>query len=223
MKEIIEDYKNMLWNVPTLIIVGYVVAVIVMNLMANKVVIQVGDLFSIDGGTLLSWIPFLCMDIVTQKYNSKTGIRLNCFAVLVNLICVLVFGAIALIPGNGEDYSAFNTVFGCNWFILLSSTLAAVTSGIVNCISNSAIKRRFKDVTMKSYVVSSSISTFIGQTVDNFIFTFMVFHIFAPIYWGWELSVLTCVGSAIATSLVELLFELIFTPIGYRILRKMGD
>jgi len=65
------------------------------------------------------------------------------------------------------------------------------------------------------------ISTFIGQFLDNFIFSIIVFVFFAPIFWdGFCWTVLQCSTCALTGALAELLMEIIFSPIGYRITQK---
>ena len=44
-----------------------------------------------------------------------------------------------------------------------------------------------------------------------------MFVIFAPIYWGFSLTITQCIGSAILGGVTELLMEVIFSPIGYKI------
>ena len=69
---------------------------------------------------------------------------------------------------------------------------------------------------MRTYV-----STFIGQFLDNFIFSVIVFVFFAPIFWnGFSWTVLQCATCALTGAVAELLMEIIFSPIGYRITKK---
>ena len=65
------------------------------------------------------------------------------------------------------------------------------------------------------------ISTFIGQFLDNFIFSVIVFVFFAPIFWdGFSWTVLQCTTCALTGALAELLMQVVFSPIGYRITKK---
>ena len=115
------DLKLLLRSVPSVVVVAFVLSVVLMNLMANKVMFRWGDYVAADGGLLLSWIPFLCMDIVVKRFGPKAATKLNIFAVVINIVCVGIFAGIAAIAGDGNDYSAFNQVFSCTWFILLGS------------------------------------------------------------------------------------------------------
>ena len=72
-----------------------------------------------------------------------------------------------------------------------------------------------------AYAMRTYVSTFIGQFLDNFIFSVIVFVFFAPIFWnGFSWTVLQCVTCAITGAVAELIMEIAFSPIGYRITRK---
>ena len=220
-----EEYKLLLASVPALVTSLFILSVVLMNLLANKVIFQISDFAAGDGGFLISWIPFLCMDTVTKRYGAKASIMLNLLGAFINICCVLLFSFIAMLPGNGEDFSAFNQIFGGVWFIVLGSMVAYVVSGIVNSLLNAAVGKFFKSNPdgKLAYFIRAYVSTFIGQSVDNFLFAFIVFHIFAPIYWGWGFSLLICFGSAVCGGFLELLMEVVFSPIGYRLVKKWDE
>ncbi len=53
------------------------------------------------------------------------------------------------------------------------------------------------------------------------IFSLIVFVVFAPIFWdGFHWSVLQCTTCALTGALAELVMEIAFSPIGYRIVKK---
>ena len=218
IKNIFKEYQVLLRNVPTLVTTLFVLSVVIMNLMANKVMFQISDICAGDCGFLLSWIPFLCMDSITKRYGAKAAIMINILGAFINICCVGVFSLCALLPsGNGEDFSAFNYTFGGVWFIVLGSMIAFIASGVVNSLLNSAIGKLFKKNPngKLAYCTRSYVSTFIGQSFDNFLFALIVYHIFAPIYWGWSFTVIICIGSGIMGGILELISQVIFSPFGY--------
>lgn len=222
IKEYFYETKLILRSVPALVVTAFVVSVVLMNLMANKVFFRANDIVAADCGIFLSWIPFLSMDIITKRFGPKAAIRINILAVIINLLCVGLFEIVCYLPGDGNDYSAFNMTFKGTWFILLGSMLAMLIAGIVNSILNYSIGKMFKKHPdgKLAYVSRTYISTFIGQFVDNFVFALVVYVIFGPIYWeGFEaFSILLCVGCGVFGALLELLMEVIFSPIGYKII-----
>ena len=107
--------------------------------------------------------------------------------------------------------------------MLLGSTVAFLSSAAINNVLNYTIGKCFrKNADGKlAYAMRTYVSTFIGQFLDNFIFSVIVFVFFAPIFWGgfcW--TVLQCASCALAGAVAELIMEVIFSPIGYRITKR---
>lgn len=203
--------------IPSPAVALFVVSVITMNLLANKTIYQ-SEIIAIDGGILVSWLSFLSMDVVTKHFGPKASTRMSVFAILVNLLTCLIFFVVSIIPTPKEDYSAFNTIIGGTWFILLSSTIAFLCSAIINNFMNFTIGKMFKKNPdgKLAYVTRSYISTFIGQFCDNFIFAILTFTVFAPIFWdGFHWTILQCVTCSLLGALLELVMEIIFSPFGY--------
>lgn len=222
VKAIIDDYKLLLRSIPGIITMFFCISIVLMNVLANKVILNLPFVAG-DGGLVLSWIVFLCMDTVTKRYGAKAANKLNVIGLIVSLFFVGIFSLVSSVQievgCEHVDYSAFNSVFGTTWFVVLGSSVAFITSGVVNNIINEAIGKLFiKNPDGKlAFYSRSYVSTFIGQCVDNFLFALIVFVIFAPIYWGFSLTIAQCIGSAILGGLTELLMEVIFSPIGYKI------
>ena len=220
-QQFISDTSLLLRSIPSPVVTCFVLSVVLMNLLANKTIYQRGFL-AVDGGIVVSWLTFLCMDIITKRFGARAATQISVFALAVNLFCVGIFAVVSLIPTE-TDYSAFNGIFGGSWFIVLSSSLAFITSAIVNNGLNAAIGRLFEANPdgRAAYCARSYVSTFIGQFVDNFVFASLVFMVFAPIYWGgfsWTLP--QCVSCSLISAGLELFMEVIFSPIGYDVSRR---
>lgn len=223
IKEIVLDYKLLLDNVPTMVTVVFILTTVLMNMMAAKIIFYVGGA-AFSGGFLLSALPFLCMDTVTKRMGARASIMLNILSAVGNLFAVVMLAIVAAIP-TVDDYSQFNYIFGGVWFIALSSTIAFVASGVVNSILNAAIGKLFKNGTsILEFMSRSYISTFIGQAIDNFLFIWLTYGVFAPIFWKTTpLSIPSCIGTAIIGGAVELIAEIVLSPVAYRIVRRWEE
>ena len=109
MKDLIrreaDDYRVLLRNVPSLVISLFIVSVIMMNLLANKELISYRYL-ALDCGFTLSWISFLCMDMICKRFGPKAAAKVSILALFVNLCACLIFKLLSLTPGMwGEYYS----------------------------------------------------------------------------------------------------------------------
>ncbi|MBQ8605949.1 MAG: VUT family protein [Clostridia bacterium] len=193
-----------------------------MNLLAGKTLLQL-DWIALDGGILISWLSFLCMDIITKHFGPKASTLISIHAVIINLLTCAIFYIVSIIPSNASDYTAYDSIFGGTWFILLGSTVAFLISALVNNLTNWAIGRAFiqNPDGKLAYMMRTYISTFIGQFLDNFIFSLIVFNFFAPIFWdGFHWTVLQCAMCALTGAVAELIMEVVFSPIGYRITKR---
>ena len=209
--------RLLLRSIPSPVVALFVVSVITMNLLANKTIYQ-NDIIAIDGGILVSWLSFMSMDIVTKHFGPKASTRMSIFAICVNLLTCLIFWIVSIIPSNADDYSKFNEIIGGTWFILLSSTIAFLSSAIINNFMNFAIGKMFKKNPdgKLAFFMRSYVSTFIGQFFDNLIFAILTFMVFAPIFWnGFHWTFLQCVTCSLLGAFLELLMEIIFSPLGY--------
>ncbi|MBE6558029.1 MAG: VUT family protein [Ruminococcaceae bacterium] len=217
-----EDMKLLLRSIPATVVTLFVVSVICMNLLANKTLLQL-DWIALDGGILISWLSFMCMDIITKHFGPRASNRISLLACGINLLTCAIFFVAAAIPSNAEDYTAFNGIFGGTWFILLGSTVAFLASAVINNTLNWMIGKGFKKNPdgKLAYAMRTYVSTFIGQFLDNFIFSVIVFVIFAPIFWnGFCWTVLQCAMCALTGAAAELVMEILFSPIGYRMVQK---
>ena len=222
LKDEYKHLKILLYSIPASVVTLFVVSVVCMNLLANKTLLQL-DWIALDGGILISWLSFMCMDIITKHFGPGASNRISVLAVMINLLTCLIFFVASAIPSNAGDYTAFDGIFGGTWFILLGSTVAFLASAVINNMLNQLIGKAFKNSPdgRTAYIARSYISTFIGQFLDNFIFSLIVFTFFAPIFWnGFCWTPLQCATCALTGAVAELIMEVLFSPIGYKITVK---
>ena len=222
IKKELTELGVLLRSIPATVVTLFVVSVICMNLLANKTLLQ-RDWIALDGGILISWLSFMCMDMITKHFGPKASNRISVLAAAINLLTCLIFFVASIIPSNAADYTAFDGIFGGTWFILLGSTVAFLLSAVINNSLNWMIGKLFvnKQNSKLEYAMRSYISTFIGQFLDNFIFSVIVFVYFAPIFWdGFSWTVLQCSTCALTGAVAELIMEVAFSPIGYRVTEK---
>ena len=225
-----EDYKILLRNIPSLVVSLFIVSVIVMNLLANKELFSTKYL-ALDCGFTVSWVSFLCMDMICKHFGGKQAAKISLLALFINLMVCLLFKLMSLTPGMwGEFYStgltevndSLNSTFGGSWYIVLGSSTAMPVSAICNSIINTFIGKRLKKDNFVSFAIRSYISTGIAQFLDNLVFAVMVSYVF----FGWTpLQVITC---SLTGALAELLFEIVLSPIGYKVTKgwkaeKVGE
>ncbi len=91
-----------------------------------------------------------------------------------------------------------------------------MASAILNNYLNYGIGRLAKRKTgFGVFALRSYVSTFLAQFADNLIFALLVSRAF----FGWTL--VQCFTCALTGAVLELLFEVIFSPFGYRLSRRI--
>lgn len=218
-----KDYQKLLKSVPAVTMIFFVLSVVFMNIFANKQLFEFKYL-ALDCGFLLSWISFLCMDILTKRFGAKAAIKLSVFATGCNLVCAFIFWIIANLGDNWSVYYTYNDIvvnkalndtFAGTWYVLLGSTIAFLVSSAVNALVNEYIGSLTKHLNDRtSFALRSYVSTALGQFVDNLVFATIVSRVFFG--WSW-IQVLLC---SVTGGLFELVSEIAFSPIGFRVCSK---
>ena len=220
-KKVWGDYKVLLRSIPASTVTLFIVSVIMMNPLANKELISLPWL-ALDCGFAVSWVSFLCMDMICKRFGARASIMVSVMALGINLGVSLVFWLLTLTPGMWGAYydtgllevnDALNATIGGTWYVVLGSSCAMLTSSVVNSLLNQAIGRLEHKNTFGAFALRSYVSTGIAQFVDNLVFAVIVSHTFFG--WTW-LQVLTC---SLTGAVAELLCEVFLSPVGYRVVR----
>lgn len=219
----LRDTQKLLRAVPSSTMVLFCISVVLMNLLANKEIHTGVSWLALDCGLLLSWLSFLCMDIVTKRFGPRAAVKLSLFAICINLCVCGILKVVSIVPGNWGAFYTFddgivnevlNETIGGTWYVLFGSTVAMLVASVVNAVLNHGVGRLLKKNNFTAYAVRSYVSTMFAQFVDNLVFSLLVSHVF----FGW--SLVQCVTCSLAGCLVELLCEVIFSPIGYRVCKE---
>ncbi len=219
------EIKLLFRSIPSLITALLVTSIVAMNLLANKSIDMGLSWLALDCGILFSWLVFLLMDIVTKRYGVRAANILSIAALLVNLFFSLFFIATSYIPGlwsqsfvegsEGVINSALDGTFRSSWYVIIGSSVAFLASAVTNNFLNVLFGKLLKNRGFFAFSISCYASTLIAQFLDNLLFAFIVSYNF----FGW--TPLQCVMCAVTGAVAELLFEIVFSPIGYRAVKKM--
>ena len=171
------------------------------------------DLYLLEGGVsgpavYNNWIGFLGAHAARVMFYT---FGLATYPFLLILFLLLLRRFIPGLPRRGTLWWALPV-------ILLGSSIAFAVSSLVNNTLNYLIGQSLKRKgTFAVFAARSYISTFIAQFVDNIVFALLVSRVF----FGW--SMLQCFTCALTGGAMELLFEIFFSPLGYRIARGIQD
>lgn len=223
-------------KVPGWLVALSAVTTVLMNLLANKSLITT-DWWTGDCGMIVSWVMFLVMDICTQKYGGRASFAVTIFDVGVALLMGGLMAGVAAIPETNisgwflgdEASTALNNVIGNNYLVLLLSLFAFLCASGVDVVTNVALGRLLERTktfansnrqrSLKGFFVyffRAYLSTFLSQFVDNLVFSCIA----VPFLFAYPFTVTGLVVGALIGAGVELLFELVFAPIGYAAIVK---
>ena len=215
--------KVLLRSAPTTVVMTFVISVVLMNLLANKEIATGVPWLALDCGMLVSWLSFFSMDMIAKRFGARASMLISVVATCINLLVCIVLFIAAKVPGNWGAYYSYadpnvneilNSTIGGTWYVLLGSSIAFAASAVVNAVINVTVGKLFHQDNFRSFAIRSYISTMLAQFIDNLVFSLIVSHVF----FGWTL--LQCITCSITGCLVELLWEVIFTPFGYRIVKQ---
>ncbi len=225
IKNLFYEIKLLLRSLPSLITALFVTSVVSMNLLANKSIDLNLSWLALDCGVILSWLAFLLMDIVTKRYGPRAANELAFVALCINLVFSAFYILASFIPGTwsmsyvegseGVINGALDGTFRSAWYVIFGSSVAFAASAVANNFLNAFITKKIGKNNFAAFSISSYASTFLAQFADNLIFAFIVSYNF----FGW--TPLQCVMCAVTGALAELLFEVVFSPIGYRAMLRM--
>ena len=226
IKQAFAEFRKTLSAVPPLILSVFILAVFAMNLLANKSINIGVDWLALDCGIVVSWIAFLCMDVLTKRFGPKFATQLSWLAIFVNLVACLIFFAASKIDGTWGQFfelgeqnvvnEALDNTIGGTWYVILGSAWAFFISATVNNFTNFLVGKAFRKNPdgFGAYACRTYVSTAIAQFIDNYFFASFVSRVF----FGW--SFVQCLTCAATGMLVELLCEVVFSPLGYLFLRR---
>ncbi len=136
IKNVLEDYKVLMRSIPAPTVTCFVLSVVLMNLLANKELLSLPWL-ALDCGFTLSWVSFLCQDMICKRFGPKASVKVSILALLVNLAVSALFWLVSLAPGMWGAYydtgsldvnAALNATIGGSWYVVAGSSLAMLCS-----------------------------------------------------------------------------------------------
>ena len=207
MKKFMSEFRRLLRTAPPVLVTLLVLSVVGMNLLANKSINTGLDWLALDCGILFSWLTFLSMDVLTHCYGPRAATGMSLAALLLNLLMALVFFLASRIPGVwGESFvdgseaiinTALDNTFAGTWFIILGSSAAFIASAVLNNFLHYGIGKLLKE----------------RESFGSFAL------LVSRLFFGWTL--LQCFTCALTGAVMELLFEVLFSPMGYRIAKRI--
>lgn len=214
MKEDFKDFKKAYSKELVFLILAstYCVFTVIQNIFEMKTIGS--SVFAImGGGTIVSWITFVIMDIFAEEYGKQLANFIIDLATVLNIVVIVFAKLIILLPGTYElQNEAFYQIFNNGPRTILASIIAFRIGNKLNVWVMVKLKSKAKNYrTRKSFYFRAIASTVVGQYLDNLIFLLIAF---APIgISAFEMRISDIMSVVILGTLLEVLIESIFVPL----------
>lgn len=165
------------------------------------------------GGTIISWLVFACMDVITEIWGKKRAIKTFVASAIFNLIFNAICWIAIALPGTSDFVQgSYSVVLGTGWRIAIASITAFLLGNYINTQIMHVMRVHSKDENnSKGFIFRAVLSTLFGQLVDNGLFYLMAFApigIVGTIENPWSL-----IGQLVLfTTLIETIVEAIVSP-----------
>lgn len=221
-----DEFKLTMRNIPGIVTSIFVLSAVLMNILANKSIIN-HEYVSVTAGIALSWVSFLCMDCVCKHFGTRAATILNAFAMVVSLLSSVLIAVVLLVPGTWASSFSYtdvaiqaavnnslNATLSSTWYVVIGSSFAMLLGGTANSIVSKFMEKHVNPHSYTGFTIRSAVSTSVGQLVDNLVFAAFVSYTF----FGWTIK--QVIGCSIVGMLLELVIEVVFSPVGYRVVRR---
>lgn len=201
----------------------YIAGAIMQNILAVKT-FGTSVIAITTGGTLISWLVFACMDVITEIWGKKRAIRTFIGGAILNLLFNLVCWIAITIPGTSDFIqNSYSIVLGTGWRIVIGSITAFLLGNYINTQIMHLMKVHSKDQNdSKRFMFRAIISTLFGQLIDNGLFYLIAF---APLgipgtvenSWSMILQLV------VFTTCIETIVEAIVSPLTAKFVKHLKN
>lgn len=218
----LKKLKNIkLSNWIVILTAGYIAGAIAQNILAVKT-FGTTMIAITTGGTLISWLVFACMDVITEIWGRKRAILTFTGGAILNLLFNLICWIAIQIPGTSDFIqSSYETVLGTGWRIVLGSITAFLLGNFINTQIMYLMKVHSKDQNnSKGFIFRAILSTLLGQLVDNGLFYLIAFSplgIAGTVENPWHMIL----QLVIFTTCIETIVEAIVSPLTAKFVKHL--
>lgn len=205
------DNKNIspLQNILTTIFIS---ALLISNVISSRIFNFFG--FSMTGAIIIFPITYILSDVFSEVYGYQWSRRTCYMAFLTNLIMVVIFAVVDILPAGNSDYyklvaSSFKLILNGSFACSIASIVAYVFGDFANDVIFAKMKAKHNEITdHKGFGTRAIFSSFVGEIVDSCIYLPLAFLVLNPIMTIKEVVIMICLQVILKTGYEALVLPL---------------
>ena len=218
-KRLSNEKISPLLNILTIIFVS---TLLISNIISSRIFNFFG--FNMTSAVFLFPITYVLSDVFSEVYGYKWS-RITCYmAFTINLIAVLIFAIISILPVGIDEYNAmvansFRMVLNGSFACSIASIIAFVLGDFVNDKIFANMKKKHVGITNhKSFGFRAIISSFAGEFVDSVVYLPLAFLVLNPILTVKDVAIMVALQVVLKTT-----YEIIVLPITTLVVKAVSN
>ena len=218
-KRLSNEKISPLLNILTIIFVS---TLLISNIISSRIFNFFG--FNMTSAVFLFPITYVLSDVFSEVYGYKWS-RITCYmAFTINLIAVLIFAIVSILPVGIDEYNAmvansFRMVLNGSFACSIASIIAFVLGDFVNDKIFANMKKKHVGITNhKSFGFRAIISSFAGEFVDSVVYLPLAFLVLNPILTVKDVAIMVALQVVLKTT-----YEIIVLPITTLVVKAVSN
>lgn len=202
--------------------ITFVAVLIVSNIISSRIFDLFG--FNMTSAVFLFPITYILSDVFSEVYGYAWSRRTCYIAFTANLVTVVIFGIVSILPVGVDPYNAmvadaFKMVLNGSFACSVASIVAFVLGDFANDKVFAKMKTKHQGLTNhKNFGMRAIISSFVGELVDSLVYIPLAFLVLNPIMTVKDVCVMIIIQVVIKTT-----FEIVILPFTTFIVKKVSS
>lgn len=202
--------------------ITFVAVLIISNIISSRIFDLFG--FNMTSAVFLFPITYILSDVFSEVYGYAWSRRTCYTAFVANLIAVLIFAIVSILPIGDDPYNAmvadsFKLVLNGSLACSIASIVAFVLGDFANDKIFAKLKRKHEGITNhKAFGLRAILSSFVGELADSVIYLPLAFLVLNPIMTVKDVIIMIALQVVIKTT-----YEIIILPFTTFIVKKVSN
>ena len=202
--------------------ITFVAVLIISNIISSRIFDFFG--FNMTSAVFLFPITYILSDVFSEVYGYAWSRRTCYTAFVANLIAVVIFAIVSILPVGADPYNAivadsFKMILNGSFACSVASIIAFVVGDWANDKLFAKMKKNHQGLTNhKNFGIRAILSSFVGELVDSVIYLPLAFLVLNPIMSVKDVAVMIVLQVALKTT-----YEIVILPLTTFIVKKVSN